>query len=1179
MTHVPARPAVPSADPVPPMERVTLEDKYRLERGTVFMTGIQALTRLPLAQRQRDRAAGLNTGGFISGYRGSPLGAYDKELWKARKFLEAENIHFQPGVNEDLAATAIWGTQQVHLFPGAKVDGVFGLWYGKGPGVDRSGDVFKHANMAGTSPHGGVLVIAGDDHAAKSSTIAHQSEHALSGAQIPVLNPAGVDEVVNFGLLGIAMSRYAGLWVSMKAISETCDSGGTVPLDPLALEIVTPTDFAFPPDGVHIRWPDTPLAQELRLMRYKIYAALAFARANRIDRVVFDGPTPRLGIVASGKAYKDVRQALADLGITEAIARDFGIRLYKVGMPWPLERDGIRRFAEGLEEILVVEEKRALIENQLKEQLYNWREDVRPRVVGKFDEAGAVVLPSHGELTPAMVARAIAGQLRRFVTLDTMEERLALLERKEAELSTERVSSKRLPYFCSGCPHNTSTKVPEGSQALAGIGCHYMVTWMPERNTTTFTHMGGEGATWVGLSPFTETRHVFVNLGDGTYFHSGSLAIRQAVAAGANITYKLLYNDAVAMTGGQAVDGSLTVRQIARQLEGEGARRIVVVSDDPEKYGAGEGLPPGTTVEHRDDLDRVQRELREEPGVTVLIYDQTCAAEKRRRRKRGKMEDPDLRVVINEAVCEGCGDCGVVSNCVSLVPVDTEFGRKRAVDLSSCNKDQSCLKGFCPSFVTVSGVTPKKGGGARQGQADDFPALPDPETDIRQAVPYDILITGIGGTGVVTIGAILGMAAHLDGKGVSVLDQTGLAQKNGSVVSHVRLARRDQDIHAVRIAAGNTNLLLGCDMVTAAGADVLAKMRRGLTVAVMNAQPVMTADFTQKPDLAFPDRDIRAVLSDATHDVLFVDATRVATALLGDSIASNLFMVGYAWQKGLIPLGRAAIERAVELNGAAVESNLAAFQWGRRMAVHPDKVLALVGAGPSPEDLPAEDLDEIIARREAYLVGYQSRRYARAFRRVVERARTAEAAAMGSGETRLTEAVARGLYKLMAIKDEYEVARLYTDGRFARRLAERFEGTLRLTFHLAPPLIAERDPVTGALTKRAYDGRRMMAAMKVLAGLRGLRGTPLDVFRVSEERRMQRHLLADYRVLVDMMLSGLTPQNHAAAVDLAALPLEMRGFGHVLERNVKAVKEKEVALLATFRNPVPAPEGPRLAAE
>jgi indolepyruvate ferredoxin oxidoreductase len=1157
----------------PPLDKVTLEDKYRLEKGRVFLTGIQALTRLPLAQRQRDRAAGLNTGGFIAGYRGSPLGAYDKELWKARRYLEAETIVFRPAVNEDLAATAIWGTQQVGLFEGAKVDGVFGLWYGKGPGVDRSGDVFKHANMAGTSPNGGVLVLAGDDHAAKSSTIAHQSEHALAGAHIPVLNPAGVDEVIDVGLLGIAMSRFAGLWVSMKAISEMCDSAGSVDVDPLSLQIVTPTDFPFPPDGVHIRWPDTPLAQEERLMRHKIYAALAFARANRLDRIVFDSPEPRLGIVASGKTYKDVRQALADLGITERIARDFGIRLYKVGMPWPLERDGIRRFAEGLDEILVVEEKRALIENQLKEQLYNWRDDVRPRIVGKFDETGAVVLPSHGELTPAMVARAIAGQLRRFVTLDTLEQRLAWLERKEAELSTMTAPAKRLPYYCSGCPHNTSTKVPEGSVGLAGIGCHYMVTWMPERNTRTFTHMGGEGASWVGLSPFTETRHVFVNIGDGTYFHSGSLAIRQAVAAGVNITYKVLYNDAVAMTGGQPVDGTLTVPQIARSLEGEGAKRIAIVADDPARH-ADADLPACASVHHRDDLDAVQRDLREVPGVTILIYDQVCAAEKRRRRKRGLMEDPDVRVVINEAVCEGCGDCGVQSNCVSIVPVETEFGRKRAIDQSTCNKDVSCVKGFCPSFVTVSGATPRKGS-AKADAGAGWPPLPEPATDITRDVPYDILVTGIGGTGVVTIGAILGMAAHLDGKGVSVLDQTGLAQKNGAVVSHIRLARRPQDIHAVRIAAGNTNLLLGCDMVTASGADVLAKMRRGLTVAVMNGHRVMTADFTQRPDLAYPDRRIRETLSDAAHDVDVVEATRVATALLGDSIGANLFMVGYAWQKGLIPIGRAALDRAVELNGAAVETNRAAFLWGRRMAADPEAVLALLGPEAETEGdrRLSGTLDEAIDRRAASLRVSRNGAAAKRYRKAVERMRAAEARVMGAGETRLTDAVARALFKLMSYKDEYEVARLYTDGRFEAMLADRFEGTPRLTFHMAPPLLARRDPRTGHLVKQTF-GPWMFGAFKALAALKGLRGTPLDPFGRTAERRLQRQLIADYRALLDTLTEGLTRDTHAVAVDLARLPLDMRGFGHVLEQNVTLAKTREAELLEAFRAPAP-----RMAAE
>ncbi|MBX6370587.1 MAG: indolepyruvate ferredoxin oxidoreductase family protein, partial [Rhodospirillales bacterium] len=651
---------------------VTLDDKYVLERGRIYLTGIQALVRLPLMQRQRDIAAGLNTAGFISGYRGSPLGGLDQQLWAARRFLDRAHVRFQPGLNEDLAATAVWGSQQVGLWPGAKYDGVFAMWYGKGPGVDRSGDVFKHANAAGSSRYGGVLVLAGDDHAAKSSTLPHQSEYAFMDACIPVLNPSGVQEILDYGLIGWALSRYSGCWVAMKTIAETVDTSASVDIDPARIKLVTPTDFELPPDGLNIRWPDKPLEQEYRLHKYKLYAALAFARANGLDRVVLDSPKARFGIVTTGKSYLDVRQALEDLGIDEAHAAEIGIRLYKVGMSWPLERDGIRRFAEGLEEILVVEEKRAVIENQLKEQLYNWREDVRPRVVGKFDENRVWIQPSTGELNPAHIAKVIAARLERFYTSERIRQRVAIIEAKEKEAARLDAKVERVPHFCSGCPHNTSTRVPEGSRAVAGIGCHYMVTWM-DRSTDTFTQMGGEGVPWIGQAPFTETAHIFANLGDGTYYHSGILAIRAAIAAGVNITYKILYNDAVAMTGGQPLDGTLTVPQIIDQLKAEGVSRIVVVSDQPEKY------PPGIAARHRDDLDAIQRELREEKGVTVLVYDQTCAAEKRRRRKRGKMEDPKRRVFINDLVCEGCGDCSVQSNCMSVVPLETEFGRKRAI--------------------------------------------------------------------------------------------------------------------------------------------------------------------------------------------------------------------------------------------------------------------------------------------------------------------------------------------------------------------------------------------------------------------------------------------------------------------------------------------------------------------
>ncbi len=1153
--------------------RVTLEDKYALSSGRVYVTGTQALVRLPMLQRQRDLAAGLNTAGFVSGYRGSPLGGLDKEFWKARKYLDSHHVRFQPGVNEDLAATAVWGTQQAALFPDMAYDGVFGMWYGKGPGVDRTGDVFKHGNSSGSSKHGGVLVLAGDDHGSKSSTLAHQSEYAFMDAMIPVLNPSTLQELIDYGLIGWAMSRYSGCWVAMKAIAEMVDSSGSVDVDPERLALVEPDDFQPPPDGLHVRWPDKPLDQEYRLMKHKLYAALAFARANRLDRIVVDAPEPRFGIVTTGKAYLDVMQALEDLGIDEKHAAEIGLRVYKVGMSWPLERDGARHFAEGLDEILVVEEKRALIENQFKEQLYNWREDVRPRVIGKFDENGEWILPSAGELTPARIARVIAARVDRFYTSQRIKKRLEWLDEKEKSLAKAQAPIARVPYFCSGCPHNTSTVVPEGSRAMGGIGCHYMVTWM-DRETYGFAHMGGEGVPWVGQAPFCKTRHIFQNLGDGTYYHSGTLAIRQCIAAGVNITFKILFNDAVAMTGGQPVDGPLSVPMIARQVRGEGVERIAVVSDEPEKYGLSAGFPDGTTVHHRDDLDAVQKELRDIPGVSVLIYDQTCAAEKRRRRKRGKMPDPPKRVFINELVCEGCGDCGVKSNCVSVVPIETEFGRKRAIDQSSCNKDYSCLKGFCPSFVTVHGGKLRKHAGSAGG-AGDWGPLPVPEVPAA-AEPYGIVITGIGGTGVVTIGALLGMAAHLEGKGVSVLDMTGLAQKNGAVVSHVRIADDPASLHAVRITAGNARLLLGCDEVTAGGFEALSKARAGFTRAVINGHETMTADFTKNPDLQFPKAELSKHIADAVgaDAADFVEASSIATGLMGDSIATNLFMVGYAWQKGLLPLSEEAILRAIELNGAAVEQNKQAFLWGRRAAHDLAAVEKVALPRTVPDDLRlSTSLDEVVARRVAFLTEYQDAAYAARYRETVDWVRKVESQKAPGGEA-LTDAVARSLFKLMAYKDEYEVARLYTATPFADEIAERFEGDYRLEFHLAPPLLARRDPNTGEQIKTAY-GPWMMKAFRALAKMKRLRGTAWDPFGRSEERRMERRLIEDYRQTVTELLAGLTADNRRLAAAIAALPQTMRGYGHVKQRHVAEAKAREAELLEQFR----APGSPRQAAE
>jgi indolepyruvate ferredoxin oxidoreductase len=1152
---------------------VTLDDKYALDRGRVYLTGTQALVRLPMVQRQRDAAAGLNTGCFISGYRGSPLGGFDQALWSARRFIEKNHIRFQPAINEELGATAVWGSQQLNLFAGAKYDGVFAMWYAKGPGVDRSGDALKHGNAAGSSRHGGVLLLAGDDHTCKSSTLAHQSEYAFMDACIPVLNPSGVQEILDFGLYGWAMSRYSGCWIALKTIAETMDSSASVELEPERVGIILPKDFEMPAGGLNIRWPDQPLEQEYRLHKYKLYAALAFGGANGLNRIVIDSPRPRFGIVTTGKSYLDVRQALDDLGIDDAHAAEIGFRLYKVGMSWPLEREGIRHFAEGLDEILVVEEKRAVIENQFKEQLYNWREDVRPRVIGKFDENRNWILPSTGELTPAMIARVIAQRIARFHTSPRIQERLAFLEAKERQLGGNIVPFARTPYFCSGCPHNTSTTVPEGSRALAGIGCHYLAQFM-DRSTATFTQMGGEGVPWIGQAPFTETPHVFANLGDGTYTHSGILAIRAAVAAKVNITYKLLFNDAVAMTGGQPIDGGLTVPRLTRQLAAEGVERIVVVTDEPDKYPSTVDFAAGTAVRHRDDLDAVQRELRDIPGVTAIVYDQTCAAEKRRRRKRGRFPDPAKRVFINDLVCEGCGDCSKTSNCVSVVPVETEFGRKRAIDQSSCNKDYSCVEGFCPSFVTVHGGGLKKRPAGDLGEAG-LPPLPEPAHPALDQ-PYGILVTGVGGTGVVTIGALLGMAAHLEGKGCTVLDMTGLAQKGGAVYSHVRIAERPDQIHAVRIAAGNARLLLGCDLVVSASADALSKLEPGHSRAIVNSHETITGDFTRNPDLVFPTGAMERSIAEATgpDSAEFLDATRLATGLFGDSIASNLFMLGYAYQRGLVPLSAEAIERAIELNAVAVEFNRNAFRWGRRAAEDP----ALVEARAMPTaSLPAshwlsESLEQVIDRRIAFLTDYQDSAYAGRYAVQVRRVRDAEAACLSgsSVSTALSEAVARGLFKLMAYKDEYEVARLYAQSDFLKRVADQFEGPYEVRFHLAPPILGDRDPRTGHLRKREF-GPWMLTVFRLLAKLKRLRGTSFDIFARSEERRAERRLIADYEAVIDEIVGCLTPANHAVAVELALLPLEIRGFGHIKDANLARAKAKEADLLTRLRSPAPAP--------
>ena len=1147
-----------------PLRQIDLDDKYTVGCGRVFLTGIQALTRLPMLQRERDLAAGLNTAGYISGYRGSPLGGLDIALWKAERHLAQHHIVFRPGVNEDLAATALWGTQQLNLASGARYDGVFGLWYGKGPGVDRCGDVFKHANSAGTAKYGGVLAIAGDDHAARSSTVAHQSEHAFKAAMMPVLAPAGVQDYLDYGLHGWAMSRYSGCWVAFKAVADTVESSASVDVDPERVRILIPDDFELPAGGLNIRWPDDRWAQEERLLNHKLYAALAYCRANRLNRVVIDSPSPRLGIVACGKSYLDVRQAFDDLGIDDALAAEIGIRLYKIGMVWPLEADGVRRFAAGLDEILVVEEKRQFIEYQLKEELYNWREDVRPRVIGKFDEKGEWALPhgdwqlpATGELTPAQIAKVIAARIDRFFTSKRIRARLAVIEAKERAAITSVIPIARTPFFCPGCPHNTSTRVPEGSRALAGIGCHFMVTWM-DRNTATFSHMGGEGVAWLGQAPFTDEKHVFVNLGDGTYFHSGLLAIRAAVAAGVNVTYKILYNDAVAMTGGQPVDGSLSVPQIAHQLLAEGVHQMVVVTDgSPRSYGYAD-LPRGVPMRHRDELDVIQREFRNCPGTSAIIYDQVCAAEKRRRRKRGKMVDPARRVVINEHVCEGCGDCGTASNCLAVVPVETEFGRKRAIDQSACNKDFSCLNGFCPSFVTIEGGRLRKGAALAFDDAGFIlPPLPSlPATD----KPFGILITGVGGTGVVTLGALIGTAAHIDGKGVTVLDMTGLAQKGGAVYSHVRICDDADAIHAVRIATSEADAVIGGDAVVTASSDALSKMQAGRSRVTVNCAETPTAEFTRDPDWQFPLARMKDVLTEAVGAAALhcLDATTLATRLMGDAIYANLFLLGYSWQRGMVPVSLPAIDRAIELNAAAVDMNRKAFLWGRRAAHDPAAVERFALPEPPP---PPPTLDESIARRVAFLTAYQDKAYAARYQALVAKVSAAEAPLHS---TRLTEAVARYYFKLLAIKDEYEVARLYTETDFLDRVKENFEGGYEIHFHLAPPLLAKPDPKSGRIRKHEF-GSWTLTAFKWLAKARKWRGTRWDLFARLPERRLERQLLADYEADVALMLAQLSPQTLAAAVDLAALPEKIRGFGHVKARSVEEAGVRRVALRAKLR--------------
>jgi len=1149
----------------------SLDDKFDLTETHQILNGSQAIVRLMLMQKERDRKAGLNTGGYCSGYRGSPIAGLEGAMIRSRKLLTKNDIVFNPGVNEDLAATAIWGAQQAELRGDGKHDGVFAVWYGKGPGVDRTGDVFRHANHSGTSRHGGVLALLGDDHTCESSTSAHQSEFGMVDYMIPVLNPAGVQEMLDYGLIGFALSRYSGLWVGMKCVKDNFESTATVDGRIDRVEIKTPEDFLVPPGGLNIRIGDMPLDKEARLHHAKIPAALAFARANKLDRIMMSGGSaPRIGIVSTGKSYMDVRAGLDSLGIDEVKANELGIRLYKVGMVWPLEPEGLRAFAKGLDLIIVVEEKRPLIETQLKEQLYN--SEHRPVIIGKHDETGD---PSHflfranGALEPSDVAVAVGERLIRFqIGGEDMKSRVGYLKQMKGNKPLTAEAAVRVPYFCPGCPHNSSTVVPEGSRAYAGIGCHYMAQWM-DRQTEGYTHMGGEGANWIGEAPFSKRSHVFQNLGDGTYLHSGSLAIRASVASGTNVTYKILYNDAVAMTGGQSLDGGATVAQIAAQVAGEGVKKLVVVTDEPQKYPQG-FLPSGTEVYHRRDLQAVQRDLAQIEGVTALIYDQTCAAEKRRRRKRGTFPDPVKRAFINEAVCEGCGDCGKKSNCVAILPLETALGTKRAIDQSTCNKDFSCVNGFCPSFVTVHGAVPrKKSGLATQSSiAPMLASLPEPALPGLDK-PYTMLVTGVGGTGVVTISAVLGQAAYLDGKGFGAIDMTGLAQKGGSVACHMKVARTSDDIHAIRASVASSDLVIGCDLVVTASNKVLETVRPDHTTVVLSTYEMPVADFARNPDLKLPAGDLKRSIEERVRKGTLhaLDAHTYAVELFADSIASNMFMLGFAYQIGAVPVSAESIEKAIELNGAAIEMNRNAFRFGR-LAAHDRAALDRLVKPKAEKAVPT--LAEIAARRAEHLTAYQDEALAQRFRTRLDRFAALEAD-RAPGRAGLAEAVARGYFKLLSYKDEYEVARLYTDGRFETALTEQFDGKHRLEFHLAPPLLSwiNRDKVTGEPRKMTF-GPWVLPVFRFLAKHKAKRGTWMDVFGYTAERRLERQMIRDYEADLDEIERRLSADNHRAAVALATLPEEIRGFGHVKHRNYEAAMKKRETLLAMLRDPKPA---------
>jgi indolepyruvate ferredoxin oxidoreductase len=1164
---------------------VQLADSLWARGGTIYLTGTQALLRVLLMQRGLDDAAGLNTRGFISGYRGSPLGGVDQAVWKAGQRFGDRGIRFLPAINEELGATAVLGTQRVESDPDRAADGVFAMWYGKGPGVDRAGDAIKHGNAYGSSPHGGVLVVAGDDHGCVSSSMPHQSDQAFQAWSLPVVSPANLADLIEFGLYGYALSRYSGCWVGLTALSEVVESASTVDLDAINARVASwrgeaavraATGHRPPADGLHYRWPDLPsLRIESRLVD-KLAAVAAFARVNSIDRQVIESPSARLGLVTAGKAHLDFMEVLRRLEITPAELAERGVRVHKLGLTFPIEATRMREFASGLDRILVIEEKGGVVEAQIKALFYN--APARPEIFGKTDAQGSPLVSALGELRPSRLIEIVAELLARHSP--ALDRRHHVRDFTPPELLSNAADAvKRVPYFCAGCPHNTSTKVPDGSTARAGIGCHFMANWM-DRSTAGLIQMGGEGVDWVSHSMFTKVPHVFQNLGDGTYYHSGYLAIRQAVAAKATLTYKILYNDAVAMTGGQPVDGVTSVDAIARQVEGEGVAKVVVLSDDIGKYAAmRHRFSPETEFHDRAELDAVQRRLRETPGVTVLIYEQTCAAEKRRRRKKGELAEPAERLFINERVCEGCGDCGVQSNCVAVLPHETAFGRKRRIDQTACNKDYSCAKGFCPSFVSVSGGRPRRHSGILDRSHAVFEAevaaLPLPAA-WDWTGPYDLLVTGVGGTGVVTIGALIAMAAHLDGRSASVLDFMGFAQKGGSVLAFVRLADRPERLNQVRIDAQQADAILACDLVVAASPEALQTVRRGRTRILANRHGTPVAESVRNPDADLRAADLLDKLTFAAGAgrVETFDAQQLALDFLGNTVNANVIALGWAWQRGLVPVSLPALERAIELNAVAVEANRLALALGRLAAADPAACDRLREGG-ADEALAAETLDKIIERWVGHLGAYQNPAWAERYLNTVNAARDAESALGADAQLPFTAAVACSLGKLMSYKDEYEVARLYTDGEFRRQLAEQFEGKLDLKFHMAPPLLAR--PKNGQPPKKLRLGPWLLPLLRFLARGKALRGGPLDLFGRTEERRLERELIGDYERRIAELLPQLDAARLPLATAIAQVPLSMRGFGHVKLANVALARAREAELLYRLdaaRYPQP-PRAPR----